>query len=274
MHIRRKAFERKFESIVEAERQRRKGRKNSRDQRSLAASANNVILSSNISASKERVHESKTALPVDENARVLAISKEEQLTPSNRVPPSNGVPEDKASLKDIGRDSTNPDSSQTNRPQPLNSPLTHRITFANSISPIRERHHGKFLSMQGVGARQDIQNHPSESPRAMYPNIVPRTNAGNEGIARSESRTGMLISRNSQFAGLTLAERDRLGGVEYRAISMLAFIVPAYFIMWQLLGCIGLGAYIHHNRAAVTAINAENPWYGRDSGSMLCSSYS
>ncbi|RAL60223.1 hypothetical protein DID88_000003 [Monilinia fructigena] len=59
--------------------------------------------------------------------------------------------------------------------------------------------------------------------------------------------------RNGQFHGLSRDEREHLGGVEYRAISFLAWLVPAYFILWQVLGGIGLGAYMAYNKSNVGA---------------------
>ena len=77
-----------------------------------------------------------------------------------------------------------------------------------------------------------------------------------------------FVGRNSQFSNLSLAERERIGGVEYRAVTYLAVIVPLYFVMWQFLGCIGLGAYVASKRTSETKANAENPWYARSA--CLC----
>jgi Trk-type K+ transport system membrane component len=49
--------------------------------------------------------------------------------------------------------------------------------------------------------------------------------------------------------------------VEYKAVSLLAIIVPLYFALWQLLGCLGLGAYIANRRADTTLQNGLNPWW-------------
>jgi hypothetical protein len=80
--------------------------------------------------------------------------------------------------------------------------------------------------------------------RERYPNYLTRHTTG----------------RNAQFFGLSKAEREHLGGVEYRAITLLAYIVPAYFLLWQVLGCMGLAAYMAHNKASVTRANGINPW--------------
>ena len=69
------------------------------------------------------------------------------------------------------------------------------------------------------------------------------------------------ISRNSQFHSLTERERERLGGYEYRAVALLAWLVPAYSIMFQLLGCLGCGAWVAYNRPDTATANGINPWW-------------
>jgi Cation transport protein len=70
-----------------------------------------------------------------------------------------------------------------------------------------------------------------------------------------------IIGRNSQFYSLSTPERENLGGVEYRAVVLLEHIIVAYFVLLQLLGCIGLGAWISHNAAPTTLANGLNPWW-------------
>jgi len=70
-----------------------------------------------------------------------------------------------------------------------------------------------------------------------------------------------FIGRNSQFHNLTEAEREELGGVEYKAIFWLSWIVPLYFVLWQLFSCIGLAAWVARNRASVALQNGLNPWW-------------
>jgi hypothetical protein len=77
------------------------------------------------------------------------------------------------------------------------------------------------------------------------------------------------LHRNSTFHNLTEAERQKLGGAEYRAVSLLAIIVPIYFFLWQLLGGLGVGAYLAGNKASVTESNGLNPWFV-SSQSLLC----
>jgi Cation transport protein len=69
-----------------------------------------------------------------------------------------------------------------------------------------------------------------------------------------------VVGRNSQFHGLTHEERENLGGIEYRALTLLSWIVPIYFVLWQLLGCLGIGAWTASYAADVTESNGINPW--------------
>ncbi|KAK6340335.1 hypothetical protein TWF730_002098 [Orbilia blumenaviensis] len=56
-------------------------------------------------------------------------------------------------------------------------------------------------------------------------------------------------------------QRFNLGGLEYRAIYLLSWIVPVYFILLQFLSCISLGAWIATYKADVTRANGLNPWW-------------
>jgi hypothetical protein len=67
--------------------------------------------------------------------------------------------------------------------------------------------------------------------------------------------------RNAQFHDLTSEEREHLGGCEYRALKILAVVVPAYFFLWQLLGCLALGAWINNNMPGPALQNGINPWW-------------
>lgn len=71
------------------------------------------------------------------------------------------------------------------------------------------------------------------------------------------------MSRNAQFHGLTIEERERLGGREYKCLVFLSFLVPLYYIMWQGLGAISVGAYVKYHQAAAAEANAQNAfWVG------------
>ncbi|KAI9856393.1 MAG: hypothetical protein M1824_005431 [Vezdaea acicularis] len=102
-------------------------------------------------------------------------------------------------------------------------------------------------------------------PRAISPkpsDINPSADAGLQRRSTAMSFTApKLAGRNSNFYHLTQAERDELGGLEYRALKVLALVVPLYFILWQLFGAIGIGAYMARNNADVSRMNGLDPWW-------------
>ena len=89
-------------------------------------------------------------------------------------------------------------------------------------------------------------------------NIVKK---GSEDITKYFDTAAGWIGRNSQFHGLSEEERDQLGGYEWRAITLLAWLVPVYFVLWQLIGAIGCGAWVALNAPQTARVNAQNPWW-------------
>ncbi|ORY57908.1 cation transport protein-domain-containing protein [Pseudomassariella vexata] len=73
--------------------------------------------------------------------------------------------------------------------------------------------------------------------------------------------TSQKVGRNAQFHDLTSEERELLGGTEYRALKVLFYIVPAYSILWQVLGCVALGAWIANNQPEPARENGMSPWW-------------
>lgn len=70
-----------------------------------------------------------------------------------------------------------------------------------------------------------------------------------------------FLARNSTFHHLTEEDRVRLGGTEYKAIVFLSWVVPIYFLLWQLLGCLACGAYINNYYPSTTETNGINPYW-------------
>lgn len=117
--------------------------------------------------------------------------------------------------------------------------------------------------MAGVGAQPDLNNHPCDvPPLPLY--TEESTMFGLKGIIRGTQKyfsSKGLISRNSQFHGLTSAEREKLGGVEYKAVSLLSWIVSLYFGLFLLLGIVGVGGWLQANHPEVTRVNGLNPFW-------------
>ena len=259
VHFRRKSFERRFKSIVEEARQRRRNRSNSKRRLSLSRSQPRPEVDGVVVRGRAIPQEQNSAEEVD--GHLKEPHDQAQASPK---------PESKAEGPEA--DSSSPGSPQAGQPLSTDTGLTRRITFASPASPTRGRQHKRVFTMQGVGARQDVDIHPISYPRPQYTGELPRINEGGVKtlpLPRQGTLTGAFVGRNSQFSNLSLAEREEIGGVEYRAITYLAVIVPLYYVLWQLLGCIGLGAYVASKRAGVSEVNAENPWYNRNTYPVL-----
>ncbi|KAF2816340.1 high affinity potassium transport protein [Mytilinidion resinicola] len=73
------------------------------------------------------------------------------------------------------------------------------------------------------------------------------------------------IGRNSAFVDLTEEQREELGGIEYRALKLLALILVVYYVGFHLLGMICLLPWVVREKKYSGIINADgqNPvWWG------------
>ena len=280
VHVRKRAFEKRFRHIIEGGRRRRKAQKDlaSATERpfnfslSRRRSASGIALEPEIdgvvrrgrpihSAAAEDLEKGSTNNPGDhspvdrhEHQRKPGFEEnsskeEESRTASQSVGPSSI---EHAHGIGLGSDNTR------------TSVVSPQIRFTLAQSPARNKHR-RVLSMQGIGAVPGNQNHPSKIGPPLYP--IPTTALSEEkgdhpaqGTHKYFSSGGM-IGRNSRFHNLTLEEREKLGGVEYRAIVLLEIIVPLYFVLFQLFGCLGLGAWVAVHRSSTTRENGLNPWW-------------
>jgi hypothetical protein len=133
-----------------------------------------------------------------------------------------------------------------------------QITVGDST----RHHHHRVFPMAGIGARPDLNNHPRDAA----PNVPLYTDnsvSGFKGILRGTQKyiTKGLVSRNSQFHDLTAAEREELGGVEYKAVSFLCVIVFLYFALFLLCGIVGMGGWLEANHPDVTRSNGLSPFW-------------
>jgi Cation transport protein len=188
--------------------------------------------------------------------------------------PSQAVSEPKE-----GKDVWEPGQGSPAEPRgaPLSSPTQSgpdHITFDPSTSfrpgemTTRKRRNSAVFNFTGVGAsplttlfRRPGQPLPDEKENSRSDRNQAIVDGPESPGHHLNFLTSGVTGRNSQFYGLTLAEREHLGGVEYRAITFLSWIVPTYFVVWQFLGCLSLGAWMAYNAADTTQMNGINPWY-------------
>ncbi|KAG9770445.1 TrkH-domain-containing protein, partial [Aureobasidium melanogenum] len=133
--------------------------------------------------------------------------------------------------------------------------------------PIR-RHRTSFLEGSGVGAK-GLDNHPRNArPVDYYKDHADESEVDGEFLSRSRKPINKYLDtvngylgRNSQFHHLSDKERKKLGGIEYDAICLLSWVVPVYFVLFQLLGALGVGAWIKVNRPGMSLKNGLDPFW-------------
>ena len=284
VQFRKAAFERRFKAIVEDARQRRKNRTLARRSQSMSRSrlqaSNNIDSEVASNANKvetgtSEIHGSSSLAKGSNDdtvqnavemgtSEVHGTSSPAKNSNDDTVP--NAADENIERLNFAGKQSRRVPEMLDIRNEPVSpaEALRHRTTFFAASSPTNERLRSPVITFQGIGARQDRMNHPRKIERLQdFSSPLRISESRGRSNTGSTHRLGYpgVIGRNSQFSSLTFAEREQLGGAEYRAITLLAFVVPLYFILWQLLGALGLGAYVAQNRRAVAEVNGLNPWY-------------
>ncbi|KAI0190800.1 TrkH-domain-containing protein [Astrocystis sublimbata] len=256
--IRKHAFERRFQEVVEKERQRSHERRNTsltllpiaQRFRSLARSRNSVV-STPYEATSAHYHGDATALPPissPTDGRLVSAVIPPSSTP-HEGPDLDRLPASSASAYHVdgGHDA------HGQRPATVDAVMGDRngyaVTFADE--PLRQTVSSSVHRRQGVQPRH---THNTESPStpALTTNATPD---------ESHYRGTHKVGRNAQFHGLTIEERERLGGTEYQALRLLSVIVPVYFVSWQVLGSVALGAWIANNQPQPALDNAISPWW-------------
>ena len=270
VHVRRKAFERRFKHIIEVGRHERRARRISELSQSHPLRHFNPPTGSEMYRNDDGVLDNRRTYssPRSEGRGVRAVDHIIPRLPFQLVQENKHV--GSASLPNV--ESTqdletgvweNKDEDGASSPEV--SYASSFLRFVPHRSSSGSRSHRQPYPLP-VGEVISSNTHLPETDGSGPPYKKSPVRAEYE-MGKSEQGTqkyfksGGTIGRNSQFHSLTAAERERLGGVEYRAITLLEIVVPLYFILWQLFGCIGLGAWIALNAADTTLQNGLNPWY-------------
>ncbi|TKA61557.1 hypothetical protein B0A49_07272, partial [Cryomyces minteri] len=275
VHVRRRAFENKFKIIIEEHQEKlRRMRSGSQGKfpMSLARENSQVAAEAKETArgwtpAKVQGPYRQTGVAEARDRALEALDTARDLTPPERRggPEMNRLPgtplhENEHAIEDD-------DTGVVAVPQRSGSRDDHvkfhaGAAFQPSLSRYRIHHRhsrSSFLSMTGVGARSAVGLQPLTSI-----SFAESTAGSSHPTGKSTHKyfdSDGVISRNSQFSNLSEAERERLGGVEYRAIELLSWLVPSYYVAWQLFGCIGLGAYVANNRPEVARMNGLSPFW-------------
>jgi hypothetical protein len=153
---------------------------------------------------------------------------------------------------------------------PIRDPKSPTRLERVSSDPMRplKRAHTRLFDGSGVGVR-GLDQHPrnarplqllSEASTVNENSIdeelsLKRRGRSLAGIDKYLKTIDGSIGRNSQFHNLTEKERRKLGGIEYDAICLLSYVVPIYFLLWQLFGALGVGAWFQINAPDLTLQN-------------------
>jgi hypothetical protein len=151
------------------------------------------------------------------------------------------------------------------------------IRFETPASPDRasnvpelklRKYYSRVMSGSGVGAHR-MEAHPRYSrPLSfgvgeLFNNDAkhPSPSGPPSAIDKYLKTFNGYIGHNSQFHNLSEAERRKLGGIEYDAVRLLSWLVPTYFVLLQLLGALGVGAWLTANRPGLARTNGLGPFW-------------
>ena len=151
------------------------------------------------------------------------------------------------------------------------------IAFGDDVRPLQDTggpvrprprmNSQSFFSNTGVAAR-GFDNHPRNA-KPIHNDIGRESNTMEQKprpsslakVSKYMDTINGFVGRNSQFHHLSEKERRILGGIEYDAICLLSYLVPLYFVLFQLLGAVGMGAWMQINRPSVALRNGENSFW-------------
>ena len=265
-----KAFERRFRTIVEEEKRRQKergslrrkltlrsNRSDSVSKRPAEVDASNGELRSRYEKIAAPVENEKDTKDLEMGRRVSAGATEERFYGASAKPPALTIDTSAGTRRsESGKEDDYADlPDEVNRKRGVTFAPTP--TTSKRIAPL-----ARLFSMQGVGARHDLPNHPGRINRPatfLSPVEEHETTIQSADLMHRFWIPG-IMGRNSHFSNMSFADRERLGGVEYRTLELLIVVVPLYFVAWQALGAIGMGAWVANNGRDLTQANGLDPW--------------
>ncbi|KAI1341170.1 TrkH-domain-containing protein [Xylariaceae sp. FL0016] len=266
--VRKHAFERRFEEIVKQEREQRLARRNT------------SITLLPVAQRLRTFSRSRSAAPLSMPEKPLASEDEAGVIGSSTRPisrPINGRPiSNVVSSKpfDTSKDSASEAFLESPRGS-FSAQDGSRMTPPTSSDVLNTKNGGEPGATQLSSNAEHIafadEPHARGASSAVEPNLLSTQRHRNAtshsafGGANQLKKRGFLstqkVGRNAQFHGLTVEEKEKLGGTEYRALRLLSWVVPIYFFSWQFFGCIALGAWIANNQPQPALDNAISPWW-------------
>ncbi|KAL8393209.1 hypothetical protein RB595_003126 [Gaeumannomyces hyphopodioides] len=230
---RKRAFERRFNDIVRAAEESTRGPYRCAASTATAAAVDYLL--SRV-APRPRSHSFRPALEGPRRPRSThGVNKTQADAAVGLGPETGGLP----TGGDVAFETSTPPGAAADE---------GRITFAYGVNSTPLRKRPPRRTSVGPGAASDKAE---ENP--------PRAGGGSSGVREFLDTTP--AGRNGQFHSLSSEEREKLGGTEYRALKVLAAVVPLYFALWQLVGCLALGAWMAVNMPDVALANGIDPWW-------------
>ncbi|KAI1357662.1 cation transport protein-domain-containing protein [Xylaria arbuscula] len=261
--IRKHAFEHRFEEIVKRERQRSHASLTllpiAQRFKSLGRSRNASTTFSSGSfpmSASDRTRMGAALPPISgpTNGRLMSAIVPQSPASHEELEPSMPFASDSTSHRDTesgeGGYQHSIDDSIADRGRDSRAPsvASEHVTFADE--PLR------VVPSLSLHQRQVVVQRHTLNTASSAPTLTATVTA-DEGHYQGSHKIG----RNAQFHGLTSEEREKLGGTEYRALRLLSIVVPVYFVSWQFLGSLALGAWIANNQPQPALDNAISPWW-------------
>ncbi|GAA5947131.1 hypothetical protein JCM3765_002171 [Sporobolomyces pararoseus] len=144
-----------------------------------------------------------------------------------RTGTSNGPPNDSARLQGFGG---------------FPNPLVAAATYAKNRLPNIRNAVEKSTTMQRTTTLRSVRSMDSRMGTTTFagseqPYVKPVTYISFDAV----------VGRNSRFHGLTTSQQEELGGVEYRALTLLLRLVAGYYLVGQLLAVLVLAPWLSHS---------------------------
>jgi potassium uptake Trk family protein len=130
------------------------------------------------------------------------------------------------------------------------------------LEPIREQTSFEEMPLSATTGHSIYATHSHQSgatrrrPQTAESKSLPGFNV--QKFVKEQKRN---IGRNGQFFNLDSDQREYLGGVEYRSLKFLSVFVILYFLLWQFVGAIALGTWMSVFEKEACAVNEQNPWW-------------
>lgn len=78
--------------------------------------------------------------------------------------------------------------------------------------------------------------------------------------SQTPSSSSPFDNTSSKLARESHTQEEESHSLEHRAIKLFSWLVPAYFVLWQLLGCLTVGLYIGYKKWGLARANGVSPW--------------